>query len=39
LFQTLQLGFGSAISVVVFVLVMAVAWSYLRVLRAGAVAA
>jgi multiple sugar transport system permease protein len=38
LFQTLQLGFGSAISVVVFVLVMAVAWSYLRLGRAGAVA-
>lgn len=35
LFQTLQLGFGSAISVVVFVLVMGVAWVYLRLLRAG----
>ena len=34
LFQTLQLGFGSAISVVVFALVMAAAWLYLRVLRA-----
>ena len=33
LFQTLQLGFGSAIAVVVFALVMAVAWGYLRVLR------
>lgn len=39
LFQTLQLGFGSAVSVVVFVLVMAVAWAYLRLLRAGSVAA
>ncbi|HET7874142.1 MAG TPA: sugar ABC transporter permease [Methylomirabilota bacterium] len=34
LFQTLQLGFGSAIGVVVFALVMATAWAYLRVLRA-----
>ncbi|MBI2524567.1 MAG: sugar ABC transporter permease, partial [Candidatus Rokubacteria bacterium] len=33
LFQTLQLGFGSAIGVVVFVLVMAVACVYLRTLR------
>ncbi len=33
LFQTLQLGFGSAVSVVVFALVMLVAWLYLRVLR------
>jgi multiple sugar transport system permease protein len=33
LFQTLQLGFGSAVSVVVFGLVMLVAWAYLRVLR------
>ena len=32
LVQTLQLGFGSAIGVVVFVLVMAVAWGYLRVM-------
>ena len=39
LFQTLQLGFGSAVSVVVFVLVMAVAWAYLRLLRTGTVAA
>jgi multiple sugar transport system permease protein len=39
LFQTLQLGFGSAISVVVFALVMVVAWAYLRLLRAGTVAA
>ncbi len=30
LFQTLQLGFGAAIGVVVFGLVMAVAWAYLR---------
>jgi multiple sugar transport system permease protein len=33
LFQTLQLGFGSAIGVVVFALVMAVAAAYLAVLR------
>jgi multiple sugar transport system permease protein len=33
LFQTLQLGFGSAVSAVVFGLVMLVAWLYLRVLR------
>jgi multiple sugar transport system permease protein len=33
LFQTLQLGFGAAIGVVVFVLVMTVAWGYLRLLR------
>jgi multiple sugar transport system permease protein len=33
LFQTLQLGFGSAVGVVVFALVMLVAWVYLRVLR------
>ena len=33
LFQTLRLGFGSAISVVVFALVMLVAAAYLRVLR------
>jgi multiple sugar transport system permease protein len=33
LFQTLELGFGSAIGVVVFLLVMAVAWGYLRLLR------
>jgi trehalose/maltose transport system permease protein len=39
LFQTLQLGFGSALSVVVFVLVMAVAWAYLRLLRTSTVAA
>jgi multiple sugar transport system permease protein len=39
LFQTLQLGFGSALSVVVFVLVMAVAWAYLRLLRTSMVTA
>jgi len=39
LFQTLELGFGSALSVVVFLLVMAVAWAYLRLLRTGTVAA
>ncbi len=33
LFQTLQLGLGSAVGVVVFALVMGVAWGYLRVLR------
>ena len=33
LFQTLRLGFGSAIGVVVFVIVMAVATVYFRVLR------
>jgi trehalose/maltose transport system permease protein len=33
LFQTLQLGFGSAIGVVIFALVMAVAAAYLRALR------
>ena len=35
LFQTLQLGFGSAIGVVVFALVMLVAWGYLRAPRRG----
>jgi len=39
LFQMLQLGFGSAISVVVFALVMGVAWAYLRLLGARAVVA
>ncbi|PYM72901.1 MAG: hypothetical protein DME03_16735, partial [Candidatus Rokuibacteriota bacterium] len=39
LFQTLQLGFGSALGVVVFVLVMAVAWAYLKILRTSAVTA
>ena len=39
LFQTLQLGFGSAIGVVIFTLVMLVAAAYLGVLRrAGATA-
>ena len=39
LFQMLQFGFGSAIGVIVFVLVMAVAWIYLRLLaRADAAA-
>ncbi|HUG35512.1 MAG TPA: sugar ABC transporter permease [Candidatus Limnocylindrales bacterium] len=33
LFQTLQLGLGAAVSVVVFGLVMLVAWGYLRALR------
>jgi multiple sugar transport system permease protein len=39
LFQTLQLGFGSAIGVVIFVLVMAVAGGYLRALRREGLAA
>ncbi len=39
LFQMLQLGFGSAIGVVVFVLVMAVAWAYLRLGRSTWMAA
>jgi multiple sugar transport system permease protein len=34
LFQTLQVGFGSAIGVVVFGLVTAVAWAYLRFVAA-----
>lgn len=33
LFQMLQLGYGSAVGVVVFALVMAVAWAYLRAQR------
>lgn len=33
LFQTLQLGFGSAIAVAVFALVMGTAWGYFRALR------
>ncbi|MBI4611796.1 MAG: sugar ABC transporter permease [Candidatus Rokubacteria bacterium] len=33
LFQTLQLGFGSAVAVVAAALVMLVAWAYLRILR------
>ena len=39
LFQTLQLGFGSAISVAVFVVVMAIAAGYLRALRREGLAA
>jgi multiple sugar transport system permease protein len=39
LFQTLNLGFGSAIGVTVFAAVMAVAWSYLRLLRREGLAA
>jgi multiple sugar transport system permease protein len=39
LFQMLQLGFGSAIGVVVFVLVMLTAWGYLRLLRQQGAAA
>ena len=39
LFQTLHLGLGSAIGVVVFALVMLVAWAYLRALRQEGVAA
>jgi multiple sugar transport system permease protein len=38
LFQTLQLGLGSAIGVLVFALVMLVAWAYLRTLRREGVA-
>jgi multiple sugar transport system permease protein len=38
LFQTLQLGLGSAIAVVVFLLVMLVAWGYLAVRRRESVA-
>jgi multiple sugar transport system permease protein len=34
LFQMLQLGFGSAVAVVVFALVMTVAWAYVRLLSA-----
>jgi multiple sugar transport system permease protein len=39
LFQTLQLGFGSAIGVVIFALVMVVAGAYLRALRREGMAA
>jgi multiple sugar transport system permease protein len=39
LFQTLQLGFGSAISVIVFLTVMAIAWVYLRALERDEAAA
>lgn len=35
LFQMLQLGFGSALGVIVFAAVMVVAWGYLSVLRRG----
>jgi multiple sugar transport system permease protein len=33
LFQTMQLGFGSAISVIVFLTVMSIAWVYLRAME------
>lgn len=39
LFQTLQLGLGSAIGVLVFALVMTTAWLYLRMLRREGLAA
>ena len=39
LFQTLQLGLGSAIGVAVFALVMLVAWAYLKSLRREGLAA
>ena len=39
LFQTLQLGFGAAVGVVIFVLVMAVAAAYLMMLRREGLAA
>ena len=39
LFQTLQLGLGSAVGVAVFALVMAVAWAYMRALRREGLAA
>jgi multiple sugar transport system permease protein len=39
LFQTLQLGFGAAIGVVIFALVMAIAGVYLRALRREGLAA
>ncbi|MCI0549049.1 MAG: sugar ABC transporter permease [Candidatus Rokubacteria bacterium] len=39
LFQTLELGLGSAVGVVVFALVMFVAWGYFRVLRREGLAA
>ncbi len=38
LFQTLQLGLGSAIGVIVFLLVMLVAWAYVTMLRRDAAA-
>src|SRR2546422_7503105 len=39
LFQAVQLGLGSAVGVVVFALVMLVAWGYLRALRHEGLAA
>lgn len=39
LFQTLQLGFGSAVGVVVFAVVMVTTWGYLHILRRGGLAA
>jgi len=39
LFQAMQLGLGSAVGVVVFALVMLVAWGYLRALRSEGVVA
>jgi len=39
LFQAMQLGLGSAVGVVVFALVMLVAWGYLRALRREGVVA
>ena len=39
LFQTLHLGLGSAIGVIVFALVMLVAWGYLRALGREGIAA
>jgi trehalose/maltose transport system permease protein len=39
LFQAVQLGLGSAVGVVVFALVMLVAWAYLRALRRQGLAA
>ena len=39
LFQAVQLGLGSAVGVIVFALVMAVAWGYLRALRREGLAA
>ena len=39
LFQSVQLGLGSAVGVVVFALVMLVAWGYLRALRHEGLAA
>jgi multiple sugar transport system permease protein len=39
LFQTLHLGFGSAIGVAVFIAVMVIAWGYVRLLRREGLAA